>query len=485
MKRHSLIFKSEIFHFRNLKLLILIALLSFGFSLPSVNAQESIEGYWEGVIAHSGRELRINVEFKRQPEGLKATIDIPDLYISGYTLKNVKYEAPKIYFELPLSSQPDNFEGALSDSNILGTYTGRLYGEELRSAELRLWREKRKPLPYKQEEVSFQNGDVKLSGSLLVPLKKGPHPAVVLFHGSGPQTRESYLRFFADLFARRGIATLIYDKRGTGASTGEVWYKTGDQFDPLVGDALAGVQLLLNRTDINPKKIGLWGLSQGGWLAPLAASRSNSISFVIVVSGGGVTPAEQELYDDEVKLRDKGFSEGEIKQAIALLKMADDVIRRRVTWETFAATREAARKEPWFKYLDRFPLILPKEDPTWQSGSAGLDFDPRPVWEKIGIPVLAIFGEADKLTPSLESARRIEMSLKKGGNRNYLVKIIPNANHGLWLTPTSKLDWDRPATGWLDTMTDWLLKRAAPAKGFYRNVTNGRRKSTATPTRVH
>src|SRR5262249_31118792 len=160
----------------------------------------------------------------------------------------------------------------------------RFYQEEARSAHFILRRMEKKPPPYKQEEVSFQNGEVKLAGTLLTPLKKGRRPAVVFFHGSGPQTRESYLRFFADLFARRGVVALIYDKRGTGASTGEVWYRTGDRFDVLAADALSGVRFLLSRPEVDPKKIGLWGLSQGGWLAPLAASRSKDIAFLIVVA---------------------------------------------------------------------------------------------------------------------------------------------------------------------------------------------------------
>src|SRR5262249_57653035 len=126
---------------------------------------------------------------------------------------------------------------------------------------------------------------------------------------------------FADVLGGRGGATLIFDKRGTGASTGEVWYRTGDRFDVLVADALSGVRFLLSRPDIAPKKIGLWGLSQGGWLMPLAASRSKDIAFLIVVAAGGVTPAEQEVYDDEVKLRDKVYPPEEVAEAVALLKL--------------------------------------------------------------------------------------------------------------------------------------------------------------------
>ena len=98
--------------------------------------------------------------------------------------------------------------------------------------------------------------------------------------------------FLADYFARHGIAALTYDKRGVGASTGN-WEEAS--FDDLAGDALAGVELLKSRTDINRKQIGLWGLSQGAWLVELAASQSKDIAFIIAVSGGGVNPEFQEI----------------------------------------------------------------------------------------------------------------------------------------------------------------------------------------------
>jgi len=149
-------------------------------------------------------------------------------------------------------------------------------------------------------EVAFRSGNVTLAGTLFVPKVDGPHPGVVLFHGSGPQSRDS---FTGRWFAEQGVAALAYDKRGVGKSSGD--FRTVP-FTDLVDDGLAGLAFLKARSDIDPKHIGVWGLSQGGWLGPLAASRSKDVAFVIAFSGPGVSPGEQMIFYDGNLLRDGG-----------------------------------------------------------------------------------------------------------------------------------------------------------------------------------
>jgi hypothetical protein len=138
-------------------------------------------------MADAGRELRFNVEFSGQPNQLKGSIDVPDLYIFDYTLANVRHESGKIHFELPLGREPEQFEGVLTNENIAGKYAGRFYKEEPRPAIFRLWREHR-DVRYTREKVTFASGpsgEIKLAGTLFIPLKKGAHPAIVfVFAGS-------------------------------------------------------------------------------------------------------------------------------------------------------------------------------------------------------------------------------------------------------------------------------------------------------------
>jgi len=194
----------------------------------------------------------------------------------------------------------------------------------------------------------------------------------------------------------------------------------------------------------------------------MAAARDTTIAFLMVVSGGAVTPAEQEIYDDEIKLIDRGFSPAQVGEAIALLRLADDVIRGRAQWEQFESARTRAQAQNWYPLLDRYPVKMPKEDGIWQSGSAEMDFDPRHVWERTTIPTLAIFGLLDKSTPSKESARRLESALRVAGNKTFLIRTFPCADHALWCWPDQNAEWDwgRPAPGWVDFSLNWIEKNA-------------------------
>ena len=163
--------------------------------------------------------------------------------------------------------------------------------------------------PIQEKVVSLSNGNVTLAGSLFLPGGTGSHPAVVLFHGSGQQLRdESMARWFAE----QGVAALAYDKRGVGESSGDFRQVP---FIDLAGDGLAAVAFLKARSEIDPRRIGVWGLSQGGWLGPLAASQSRDVAFVIAVSGPGVSPGEQMIFYYSSQLRKQGLSESAISAA--------------------------------------------------------------------------------------------------------------------------------------------------------------------------
>lgn len=290
---------------------------------------------------------------------------------------------------------------------------------------------------FKEEQVQFKNGDVVLAGTLLTPSAGGTHPAIVIVHGSGPN-KGSWYRLYAEQFVRAGIAALIYDKRGSGKSTGDWRYR---KLDDLTSDALAAVSYLKSRPEINPQQIGLWGISQGSWIVALAASRSEDVAFIITVAGDGVSPTQQELYHKDEMFRHLGYSQRAKDTALKFWKLIFD-------WLVLVAN-------------GKFPVPKGFMESDLSGAYFGLDHDPVPDWEKVRQPALLIYGEEDKLTPREESIARIDAALKRAGNHDYTFVVFPKAAHNITLGKTGlEFDWDKGfAPGYFETMNDWVLSR--------------------------
>ena len=270
-----------------------------------------------------------------------------------------------------------------------------------------------------EEALSFESGDVRLHGTMLVPEQSGRVPAVVLVHGAGPGKRDEN-RPIAEALAREGFLTLIYDKRTQGYSANPA----GDRsYSLLADDAVAAVQMLQQRDEVNPAQVGLWGLSEGGWVAPLAATRSTDIAFVITVAGGGVGPAEQSAWATEGALRRQGVtSEGSLRA------LADHTYRFLISAELFA------------------------------EGT----YDPAPVLEQLRQPVLALWGSLDRVMPAAKSARVMRRALARGGHRHYVLRFISDASHDASAVAENQVT-GAPAPGYVETMTSWLRNVTADA----------------------
>lgn len=428
---------------------------------PQPPAPQAINGVWEGAVTSGADTHAFRLTLESDSAGLHGFMDLPDQYAYRYSVRNLSVDGDDVSFEFPDALPAAKFTGTFDGGRIYGTIKAVDSDSAVGTLELTRWAGE--AVPYRTQQVRFASGDVPLRGTLLVPNTKGPHPSVILLHGSGPQTRESYIRYFADQFARNGIAALIYDKRNTGRTDIPEWQQGAGTFSELADDAAAAVRYLRARPDaIDPRRIGLWGLSQGAWIAPLAADRIEGIAFLVLVSGGGVTPALQELYDDEVKLRARGYSTAEIASAMSLLKLGNAYTRSQsdTDWARFQRELAKARDERWFSDLDRFPITLPRESPAWQDSD--LDYNPVPLLERLRVPVLVMLGEKDEITPVEQTARLASRALRKAGNKDYVIREIPGANHGLFVSRAAGESWleQRPASGWVDGMIAWVKTRA-------------------------
>jgi pimeloyl-ACP methyl ester carboxylesterase len=261
--------------------------------------------------------------------------------------------------------------------------------------------------------------------------------------GSGAQNRDETLMghrpflVLADHLTRRGIATLRVDDRGVGGSTGNVMTAT---IADNAGDALAGVAFLKAQAKVNPTGIGLLGHSEGGWVAPLAATRSTDVAFLVMLAGPAVTGEEIRHAQDSVMALLGGASldyvaadrfvsqaiydalKAEPNDSLALVRIreAADAAHRRLpparqrlvdsAWAGVNA-EQAWRPlvTPWFRYL--------------------LTYDPRPALSRVRIPVLALFGEKDVQVPPAQSVPPMEAAFRAAGNGDATVRVFPGLNH--------------------------------------------------------
>ena len=308
----------------------------------------------------------------------------------------------------------------------------------------------------RQEEVRFANGDVSLAGTLFLPPSAGPHPAVVVVHGSGRETRKSDYSFYARLLARHGVAGLAYDKRGAGASGGDTY---GTDYAGYAQDAFAAVRMLRERPDIDPLRVGILGISEGEWVGLIAATSEPAVSFLAVFSACGTTPAKQVAAEMEAKLRARGHSEETIQRALALNEQVYAYQRTGREGNMLVSALQAARVEPWFRDAEDIPdeVYAPEEYNWWRSV---MDFDPAPLWERVRVPVLVIKGGRDPKYPAEEMRRNIETALRRGGNNSYRIIILPGADHPLLEWPLGKgVPPPVFAAGHPEALVSWVRER--------------------------
>ena len=420
---------------------------------PTRDSRASITGHWEGELVRQGARLPVSFDFSRGPTGVAGTFTSLTQRAMEYPLDKVAIAGRTVHFTLGEGSLA--FDGRLEGESLAGKLR-----EEDAPGEFALRRVRPSPQPYDREDVTFRNGDATLSGSLFIPRTKGAHPAIVFLHGSGPEIRWGTSRFYADQFARVGIAALIYDKRGAGTSTGD-WRRS--TFEDLADDAIAAIRLLQRREDIDSRRIGLYGHSQGGLIAPLAASRApDAVAFLVAAASFPDSVWQQDIYRVGQSIRKQNFSEDEVARAMGVYRLFIDVARGVRSWDELEAASTPVRNERWYKWLG----IPPREHWLWTYYRGTGNFQALPAWERIGVPVLLMYGERDQLVPVGESIRKIEGALHRAGNQAYAAIIIPRAAHNLTVTPEpgEPFDWWRAAPGVTNLLTAWVLHQTRAAQ---------------------
>jgi pimeloyl-ACP methyl ester carboxylesterase len=446
----------------------------------AASAAPTLAGTWSGTLTTPAAALRLSLTVTAAADGgLVGVLDSVDqgqkLPVSALTSQNgvVRFQVPSV---------GGSFEGTLSPdgSQVQGTWTQGggslplLFTRGALPPPRKRPQEPSKPYPYIEEQISYVNrpAGVTLAGTLTRPREAGKAPAVLLISGSGAEDRDETVfghkpfLVLADYLTRNGIAVLRVDDRGVGGSSGQTSTSTSEDF---AGDVLAGVAYLKTRSEIDSARIGLIGHSEGGLIAPIVASQSKDVAFLVLLAGPAL-PGEEILHLQAAAImKAMGASDAQIE--------ANRQVQERMLGIVKAQSDPTTALAALRNWRDQFVAALPA--PQQQPAKAQLDaqiaqittpwfrffltYDPRPALTKVRVPVLALDGELDLQVPAEANLHAIEAALHTGGNQQVTIVRLPSLNH-LFQTARTGTPAEYPqieetmAPSVLKLIADWIAK---------------------------
>jgi pimeloyl-ACP methyl ester carboxylesterase len=454
--------------------------------LPVPPNIDHIEGDWDGVLVRKGARLRMSLHFHHLPTGgVVNTIEGID-FVQTAGITDFAQDGRTI--SLKAAAADWSFSGTIGED---GKSIGGRWGKSVEAAPLSFTLRKpgtpgpvlnrpqtpQRPYPYREEQISFSNtkAGATLSGTLTLPKGQGPFPAVILIGGSGPTTRDE--PFFghrpflvlADFLTRRGFAVLRYDKRGSGASTGD--YANATTAD-LADDAQAGVDFLKGRSDIDGRRVGLIGHSEGALVAPLVAAKHRSAAFLVLLGASGQKGGE--IIPEQIGLEEKaeGMAADEVARQVRVQKEMIRLVRTESNAQAIPAIRDLLVSSGSSQAAaDRRAALM-----TSPWGRFFIDYDPVDALRKITCPVLVIDGDRDVQVPARANLKMIKAAL--AGDRDVQIKEMPNLNHVLQMARTgSAIEYaaneETIAPAALDLIGDWVGKKTHATTEPVNNPTSG------------
>jgi pimeloyl-ACP methyl ester carboxylesterase len=313
-------------------------------------------------------------------------------------------------------------------------------------------------MPHVRNPISFLSNSNTLKGDLYLPAENGLHPVVIFAHGSGASTRS--VAFFTTFFLQLGIGVLTFDKQGAGESMGN-WETAG--FDELADDIIAGINFLKTQKNINVKKIGVMGNSQGGWIGSMVTAKCKDVAFLLMRVGSGENVKETMLHEQKGLFIADGYKQNDVDEIVDMYRNYMNMAVRNTTWEHGDSIILSYKNKSWFNQVYPKPRVKTKSSENWWLWQhKNLQYDSYDYLKKVKVPTLWLLSEKDWNVNSQKSYPRIMDALQKAGNKDYTVKILPNMGHtglivktGLYTEPFS---WQY-GTGFWDTMQQWLIKR--------------------------
>lgn len=455
--------------------LLVVALLASGCAgTQAASGGTDLTGDWQGRIEVPGAPITIGITLSADGTG---TMDVPAQGITGLPLTDVRVDGARFTATVPGLPGGAAIDATVAEdaASIAGDYTqaGQTFPFRLERGALSppaRPQDPQPPLPYRAEDVRYPSGDLTLAGTLTLPEGPGPFAAVVLITGSGPQDRDEALAghrpflVLADALTRAGYAVLRTDDRGVGGSGGDYSRAT---YEELTTDVLAGVTHLAARPEIDPARIGLFGHSEGGYLAPLAAREAaGAVAFTVLMAGPAVSGEDVLLRQNELLLAQAGSPPAEIEAQVAYLRELAALLRA----EEYDRAAELTRA----RITDQAAALPPDQRPTPEQVDARaaalvspvtralLTYDPAAALDELSVPVLAFYGAEDLQVPAEQSEPRAVELLS--GNPDATVLTLPGLNHLMQPADTgSPAEYatieTTVAPEVLDLVTGWLQER--------------------------
>jgi hypothetical protein len=404
---------------------------------------EALVGSWMGSFKDGSRLFFIIS--RRWDGGLKASYGLIESLSSGAWMDSVAFTNGKVAMVAKRSEV--SFEGTLGADGK--TMVGRL---KVPNALKRVTLTKvdavpgpkrpqtpKRPFPYEERQVHYRNeaAGIVLAGTLTLPREGGPFPAVLLIAGSGPSDRNEEVLFhrpfdvIADYLTRRGVAVLRVDKRGVGESGGD-W--PSSDVKEFAGDALAGLKFLAGLPEIDAKRMGLLGQSEGGMVAPIAAAESEEVSFAVCMAGPAMNWFDLIVLQDATEAMAAGASAEQAKLIEAWSTRYYTIVRD-------TPDLAEARKKLQELKAKRTPEELAAYGSIGNTGTLNIDIvlenwcrqclrlDPGEYLARTKCPVLALFGEKDCQVPAGPNLEAAEKAFKKSGNKDAKAMSLPGVNH--------------------------------------------------------
>jgi pimeloyl-ACP methyl ester carboxylesterase len=314
-------------------------------------------------------------------------------------------------------------------------------------------------VPFTAEEITFYSGDFKLVGELKLPRGNELHGVVIFVHGDGPNDRTSGGSYppIMERMLSAGFATFAWDKPGTGESTGSLI--RSELFMQRAGIVLDGIEVLKKHPSINQNMIGLWGISQAGYVMARVLEESKDIEFMIAVSCPGEASVAQTSYLISRQAICAGIDSAEARKIERLYEAAE----RAQTYGEYVNYKSKIDSFPALEKMGIKMRVRPENEWEKPDLNGKYYFDPMKIVEKIKITVLVFFGEKDTQADPVQGVAAWRKAFEKAGNKNYQIELIPGVDHCMFISKTGCLEeaFNREVTRYeplfLNIIEEWLL----------------------------